>query len=49
MCTYLHGDREVGLGLRRKVDINSFLCEWLVALSWRADFDDVKLGMERVR
>ena len=33
-CSYLHGNREVSLSLRREVDINSFLGEGLVALGW---------------
>ena len=43
--TCLHGDREVGLSLRREVDINSLLGEGLVALSWGADLNDVKLSV----
>ena len=45
--TCLHGDREVGLSLRREVDIDGFLGEWLVALGRRANFNDVKLCTEK--
>ena len=44
---YLHGNREVSLGLRGEVDINGFLGECLVALRWSANFNDVKLGWWR--
>lgn len=44
--TCLHGDREVGLGLWREVDIHSFLGEGLVALGWGPNLDDVKLSVE---
>ena len=44
--TCLHGDREVSLSLRREVDINSLLGEGLVALSWGANLNNVKLRVE---
>lgn len=46
VCTCLHGDREVSLSLRREVDINRLLGEGLVALSWGANLNDVKLRVD---
>ena len=46
-CTCLHGDREVGLGLWREVDIDSFLGEGLVALGWGPNLNDVKLNVKK--
>ena len=43
VCADLHGYREVGLGLRRKEDINRLLLEGLVARGRGAHLDDVEL------
>lgn len=44
---YLHGYREVILGLWRKENIHSFLWKWLVPSRWSPHFNDMQLETKR--